>query len=116
MSPQILPDIGVHSRKDYDIEWYLCCDWGVILRGVIQKPTFWSYFSTKRTILTPGFGDITRDKLEFSSNFLNFSNNENKDFLQHFSKFIKIYFVVLQLNVNFRDTIYLLEKYQYTSL
>jgi hypothetical protein len=35
-----------------------------MLMGIIQKPTMRSYFTTKRVIYTPGFGNVTRDKLE----------------------------------------------------
>jgi hypothetical protein len=42
-----------------------------MLVGIIQKPTLKSYFTTKRVISTPGFGDIiTRDRLELICKFL----------------------------------------------
>jgi hypothetical protein len=41
-----------------------------MLMGIVQKPTLRSYFTTKRIISTPGFGDIiTRDRLELICKF-----------------------------------------------
>jgi hypothetical protein len=48
-----------------------------MLMGIIQKPTLRSYFTTKRVISTPGFGDIiTRERLEQICKFLQCANNE----------------------------------------
>jgi hypothetical protein len=35
-----------------------------MLMGIIQKPTLRLYFTTKRVTSTPGFGDVTGDRLE----------------------------------------------------
>jgi hypothetical protein len=49
-----------------------------MLMGIIQKPTLRSYFTTKRVISTPGFGDImTRERLEIICKCLHFSDNES---------------------------------------
>jgi hypothetical protein len=36
--------------------------WAFILRGIIQKPTLWSYFHKKNKILTLDFEDTSQER------------------------------------------------------
>jgi hypothetical protein len=50
-----------------------------LLMGIIQKPTLMLYFSRKRIVSTPGFGDvISRDRLDLITKFLHFADNTHK--------------------------------------
>jgi hypothetical protein len=47
--------------------------------GIIQNPTLWAYFSRKRILPTPGFGDvISRGRLQLIMKFLHSEDNTNK--------------------------------------
>jgi hypothetical protein len=75
-----------------------------MLMGIIQKPTLRSYFTTKRVISTPGFGDIiTRDRLELICKFLHFANNEIINSFQGPKKLFKIFAVISHLNNKFQE-------------
>jgi hypothetical protein len=77
-----------------------------MLMGIIQKPSLQPYFSTKRVIATPGFGDIiTRVRLELSK-FLYFSEKESQNTYQGPPKLFRIFPVISHLNSKFQ-TLYL---------
>jgi hypothetical protein len=74
-----------------------------MLMGIIQKPTFRLYFTTKRVISTPGFGDIvTRDRLEQICKCLHFGNNETISNSEGPKNIIRIFQVVSHLNNKFQ--------------
>jgi hypothetical protein len=75
-----------------------------LLMGIIQKPTLRSYFSRKRILSTPGFGDvISRDRFELIMKFLHFSDNTNKGNYEGPAKLYKIYSVLSHLNNKFQN-------------
>jgi hypothetical protein len=81
-----------------------------LLMGIIQKPTLRSYFTTKRVISTPGFGDIiTRDRLELICKFLHFANNETINSFRGQKKLFKIFPVISHVNNKFEE-LYLLNR------
>jgi hypothetical protein len=50
-----------------------------LLMGILQKPIHWTYFSRRRILSTPGFGDvISRGRFELIMKFLHFADNTNK--------------------------------------
>jgi hypothetical protein len=75
----------------------------IMLMGIIQKPTLRSYFTTKRVISTPGFGDITRERLELICKFLYFTNNETINSFQGLKKLFKMFPVISHLNNKFQE-------------
>jgi hypothetical protein len=71
---------------------------------IIQKPTLRSYFTTKRVISTPGFGDIiTRDTLEQICKCLHFANNKIINSFQGPKKLFKIFPAISDLNNKFQE-------------
>jgi hypothetical protein len=75
-----------------------------ILMGIIQKPTLRSYFTTKRVISTPGFGDIiTGDRLEVIYECLHFANSQTVNSFQKLKKLLKIFPVISHLNNKFQE-------------
>jgi hypothetical protein len=55
-----------------------------MLTGIIQKPTTRLYFSKRRIVQTPGFGDIiTRGRLELICRFLHFNDRVNRSTQAH---------------------------------
>jgi hypothetical protein len=73
-----------------------------MLIGVIWKPTFWSYFCTKRILSVPGFGDIICKRAPWSK-FLYFTDNEKKISYHRPSKLFKIFPVISHLNKKFQE-------------
>jgi hypothetical protein len=50
-----------------------------LIMWIIQKPTLRTYFSRKRILSTPGFGDVmSRDRFQLIMKFLHFADNVNK--------------------------------------
>jgi hypothetical protein len=75
-----------------------------LLMGIIQKPTLRSYFSRKRILSTPGFGDIiSRDRFELITKFLHFADNANKADYEGPAKLYKIFPVLSHLNHKFQN-------------
>ena len=75
-----------------------------MLMGIIQKPSLRSYFSTKRVLSTPGFGDvITRDRFEIICKFLHFTNNEDTLSYSGPPKLKKVFPVISHLNKTFKE-------------
>jgi hypothetical protein len=70
--------------------------------GIIQKPTIRPYSNTKRVISTPGFGDITRDRLKLIFTFLHVANYETINTIQRPKKLFKIFPVISHLNNTFQ--------------
>jgi hypothetical protein len=75
-----------------------------LLMGIIQKPTLRSYFSRKRILSTPWFGDIiSRDRFEQIKFFLHFADNANKADYEGPAKLYKIFPVLSHLNHKFQN-------------
>jgi hypothetical protein len=74
-----------------------------LLMGIIQKPTLQTYFSRRRILITPGFGEvISRDRFELIMKFLHFSDNTNKANYEDPAKLYKIFPVLSHLNYKFQ--------------
>jgi hypothetical protein len=59
---------------------------------IIQKPALRTYFSRKRILSTPGFGDvISRDRLELIMKFISSEDNINKANYESPAKLYKIF-------------------------
>jgi hypothetical protein len=74
---------------------------GLFMLLGIQKPTLRSYFTTKRVISTPGFGDLTKDRLELICKFLHFVNNEAISNFEGPEKLFTIFPIISHLNNKF---------------
>jgi hypothetical protein len=75
-----------------------------LLMGIIQKPTLRSYFSRKRILSTPGFGDIiSRDRFELITKCLHFADNANRAGYEGPVKLYKIFSVLSHLNHKFQN-------------
>lgn len=75
-----------------------------LLMGIIQKPTVRTYFSRKRILSTPGFGDvISRNRFQLIMKFLHFSDNSSKANYQGPAKLYKIFPVLSHLNCKFQN-------------
>jgi len=63
-----------------------------MLMGIILTPTLRSYFTTKRVISTPGFGDIIRRyRPELIYKLLYFANNVTFNNFQGPEKLLKVF-------------------------
>jgi hypothetical protein len=61
----------------------------VFANGIIPKPTLRTYFSRKRILSTPGFGDvISRERFELIMKFLHSAMKA----LQNFTKYFLSYY------------------------
>jgi hypothetical protein len=75
-----------------------------LLMGIIQKPTLRSYFSRRRILSTPGFGDvISRERFELIMKFLHFADNTDKANYEGPAKLHKIFPVLSHLNYKFQN-------------
>jgi hypothetical protein len=71
--------------------------------GIIQNPSLRSYFSTKRVIAAPGFGDIiTRVRRELPCKFLHFLNSENQNTYQGPPKLFIIFPIISHISSKFQ--------------
>jgi hypothetical protein len=71
---------------------------------IIQKPALQTYFSRKRILSAPGFGDvISRDRFKLIMKFLCFADNTNKANYEGPVKLYKIFPVLSHLNYKFQN-------------
>jgi hypothetical protein len=75
-----------------------------LLMRIIQKPILCTYFSRKRIMSTPGFGDMTsRDRFKPIQKFLHFADNTNNTNYEGPAKLLKIFPVLSYLNYTFQN-------------
>jgi hypothetical protein len=86
--------------------------------GIIQQPTLRSYFSRKRILSTPGFGDvISRHRFQLITKFLHFADDTDKADYEGPAKLYKIlYFLSYHTStINFKIPSFLGRTFQSTN-
>ena len=75
--------------------------------GIINKPTLYSYFSTRRILSTSAFSDIiSRDRFQFICKFLHFNDKNMKRQYNGPAKLFKIFPGIQHLNNRFQSFFY----------